>query len=490
MAIYKRFKSAIEDEMDVVAHLPKKQLFVAAFCYAAGIIAITTCYPFLHQVSNFYPDSKAADVGIFVGIFLSVMNTANALGSIGWGWIADRFGRRPPLLVAQFGSVLCPLIIGIAPTFSIAILGITLLGFLNGSLSIWRTIVGELTSVRTQAYGFRLLSLGYGAANTIGPIIGGYLSKSMPKPSINSVSIFTLYPYLLPLLMSTTLLAVGFIMSLCFNKETLKKHDKSDKASEHDTDKLVAELLDVEQIKQIKQLIPEKLALRHLFTHPMLRSCIPPMVAITVAYLIHSSFIALILVWLPTAVEDGGLSMLPKQIGTLVAFSGIVNVFTHSVLYVPMQYFAGSLKLFQIGLLIELPAILVLPLLQAIVATDATVGSLPVYIWVGVALCIGAHSFAMSLTTTSSLLLFNDAASRTGMLGILNGLTWGLSSLAYGISPIFTSTVWGWSVNSGLPFPFNSLLIWSSLAGLSAISFVFSHWMEADVPPRLITKTV
>ncbi|KAI8057831.1 hypothetical protein BDF22DRAFT_10749 [Syncephalis plumigaleata] len=116
MTIYKRLKTIVSDEIDALVSLPLKQLFVVIFGYTVGVTATTCCYPFLYQmVKDLNPNAGPQNTGVFVGLLISILNGGNALGSIGWGWIADRFGRRLPLLVAQFSGAVCTLILGAVP---------------------------------------------------------------------------------------------------------------------------------------------------------------------------------------------------------------------------------------------------------------------------------------------------------------------------------------------------------------------------------------
>jgi MFS family permease len=67
---------------------------------------------------------------------------------IGWGWIADRFGRHFPLLVAQLSGAIFTLVLGAVPLLPMVMINIMALGLTIDSLSIWRTIVGDITTAK------------------------------------------------------------------------------------------------------------------------------------------------------------------------------------------------------------------------------------------------------------------------------------------------------------------------------------------------------
>ncbi|RKP22314.1 hypothetical protein SYNPS1DRAFT_25995, partial [Syncephalis pseudoplumigaleata] len=81
MTIYKRFKSMADNEIDALATLPTGQLAVVTYCFTVGLVATTSCYPFLYQmVGSFYPEPATRNTGMLVGVFISILNGGNALG--------------------------------------------------------------------------------------------------------------------------------------------------------------------------------------------------------------------------------------------------------------------------------------------------------------------------------------------------------------------------------------------------------------------------
>lgn len=94
-----------------------------------------------------------------------------------WGRWSDRVGRRPILLLSLLGSSVSMLILGLAPSYEILLLGRVLAGIFAASISTAYACASDLTSSsnRSKAMGFLGAALGLGF--TLGPAVGGLLSQ-------------------------------------------------------------------------------------------------------------------------------------------------------------------------------------------------------------------------------------------------------------------------------------------------------------------------
>ena len=67
------------------------------------------------------------------------------MGSMLWGWIADRLGRRPVLLMGITFIIACELFFGFSQNFAWAILARLMWGLLNGNMVVVMTYISEVS---------------------------------------------------------------------------------------------------------------------------------------------------------------------------------------------------------------------------------------------------------------------------------------------------------------------------------------------------------
>jgi len=91
------------------------------------------------------------------------------------GALADRFGRRPVILLSNLGLGLDYVVMAVAPTIPILFLGRLVSGATSASFSISGAYVADVTPPQERAARFGMLGAAFGAGFIIGPAIGGLL---------------------------------------------------------------------------------------------------------------------------------------------------------------------------------------------------------------------------------------------------------------------------------------------------------------------------
>ena len=84
-------------------------------------------------------------VGNKAGYLGSAYFIGNFIGSLLWGWISDKIGRRPVLLMGMLGTLATELLFGFSQNFAWAIAARFLWGLLNGNLGVSKTYISEVS---------------------------------------------------------------------------------------------------------------------------------------------------------------------------------------------------------------------------------------------------------------------------------------------------------------------------------------------------------
>lgn len=198
--------------------LPIKQLAILAIIALSEQTALNSIGPYLPQMTSTFPEVGADQVGLYVGVIASSFALAQFVSNFFWGWLSDRVGRKPVVLLGTLFTAACFVAFGFCRTLWQAILVQALMGLVNGNQAIISTCLGELTDRSNQSRAFTYLPVIYGIGSITGPIVGGLL---VPSRSQSDSTQPKSYPYLTPNLASAALLSIDLIVTMIFLEESL-----------------------------------------------------------------------------------------------------------------------------------------------------------------------------------------------------------------------------------------------------------------------------
>lgn len=194
--------------------LPKRQLVVLAVIALAEQTALNSISPYLPDMASTFPEVKEGQVGLYVGLIASSFALAQFATNFFWGWLSDRIGRKPVVLMGTLFTAMSFVAFGFCRRLWQAVLVQALMGLVNGNQGVVSTCLGEITDRSNQSKAFTYLPVVYGLGGITGPIVGGLLVNKAPIEG---------YPYLAPNLVSAAVLLFDMVITMLFLEESLEE---------------------------------------------------------------------------------------------------------------------------------------------------------------------------------------------------------------------------------------------------------------------------
>ncbi len=145
-----------------------------------GVVFVTILIDFigfsvLFPVLPLYADRLGA-TPLQVGLILTLYALAQLLFLPVWGWISDRVGRRPVILLSLLGTAISFLLLAQARTVGTIYVARVLAGLFAASIGTAQAVVTDVTSPAERASGMGVLGAAFGAGMVVGPMLGGFLA--------------------------------------------------------------------------------------------------------------------------------------------------------------------------------------------------------------------------------------------------------------------------------------------------------------------------
>ncbi|HEX3472148.1 MAG TPA: TCR/Tet family MFS transporter, partial [Silvibacterium sp.] len=131
-------------------------------------------------VTNFLGGNAPRAAQIF-GIFGTVWAVMQFFFSPLLGSLSDRFGRRPVILLSNFGLGLDYLVMALAPTLGWLFVGRLISGITSASIPTAMAYVADVTPPKKRAAAFGMVSAAFGLGFVLGPALGGLLGNVNPR---------------------------------------------------------------------------------------------------------------------------------------------------------------------------------------------------------------------------------------------------------------------------------------------------------------------
>ncbi|XP_059653701.1 protein ZINC INDUCED FACILITATOR-LIKE 1-like isoform X1 [Cornus florida] len=412
--------------------LPIKELVSIWIVVLCTALPISSLFPFLYfMIRDFHIAKREEDIGYYAGYVGSSFMLGRALTSVFWGIVADRYGRKPVIIMGTFTVVIFNTLFGLSVNFWMAIATRFLLGSFNGLLGPIKAYASEIFREEHQALGLSTVSTAWGIGLIIGPALGGFLAQPAEKyPFLFSKdSVFGRFPYFLPCL-SISVFALIVTIASCWLPETLHMHHKSRDNS--------AEALEAacygSDAKEIVQDIEER---EPTSKESLLKNW--PLMSSIIVYCVFSlhdmAYTEIFSLWAVSPRKYGGLSYSTENVGEVLAISGFGLLVFQLSLYPVVERIIGPIMITRIAGVV---AILLLTSYHYIAMLSGFSLSL-------VLNCASVMKNVLSVSIITGLFILQNNAVDQHQRGAANGISMTAMSLFKAAGPAGGGALFSWA---------------------------------------------
>ena len=161
---------------------PRRAAFVFIFITVAlDMLSLGMIMPVLPKlVENFMGGDTARAAEIF-GVFGTAWALMQFFFSPVLGALSDSYGRRPVVLISNFGLALDYVLMALAPNLWWLFAGRVISGISSASIATSYAYVTDVTPAEQRAAKFGLLGAAFGLGFVLGPALGGVLGAIDPR---------------------------------------------------------------------------------------------------------------------------------------------------------------------------------------------------------------------------------------------------------------------------------------------------------------------
>ena len=145
------------------------------------MLALGLIMPILPKLVESFVDNDTARAARIFGVFGTAWALMQFLFSPILGSLSDRFGRRPVVLLSNFGLGLDYVLMALAPSLIWLFVGRVISGITSASVSTAFAYIADITPAERRAAVFGKVGAAFGAGFILGPAIGGLLGDIDPR---------------------------------------------------------------------------------------------------------------------------------------------------------------------------------------------------------------------------------------------------------------------------------------------------------------------
>ena len=145
------------------------------------MLSIGMILPILPKLVESFADNNTADAARIYGLFGTAWALMQLFASPVLGALSDRFGRRPVILLSNFGLGLDYVLMALAPSLIWLFIGRMISGVTSASIATSFAYIADVTPAEKRAAVFGKIGAAFGLGFIFGPAIGGLLGGYDPR---------------------------------------------------------------------------------------------------------------------------------------------------------------------------------------------------------------------------------------------------------------------------------------------------------------------
>ena len=151
------------------------------FTVTLDMLALGMIAPVLPRLIEGFLHGDTSSAAKMLGLFGTVFAAMQFFFSPILGSLSDRFGRRPIVLLSNFGLGFDYILMALAPALSWLFVGRVISGLTASSIPTAMAYMADVTPRERRAAAFGMLNAAFGAGFVLGPAVGGLLGNINPR---------------------------------------------------------------------------------------------------------------------------------------------------------------------------------------------------------------------------------------------------------------------------------------------------------------------
>jgi DHA1 family tetracycline resistance protein-like MFS transporter len=145
------------------------------------MLALGVVIPILPKLIESFVAKDTASAARIFGLFGTAWAAMQFVFSPLLGSLSDRFGRRPVILLSNFGLAADYVLMALAPSLAWLFVGRVISGITSASVSTAFAYIADKTAPEQRAAMFGKIGVAFGAGFILGPALGGLLGDISPR---------------------------------------------------------------------------------------------------------------------------------------------------------------------------------------------------------------------------------------------------------------------------------------------------------------------